>query len=98
MARGNQRDEARAKNLKKKQAEMKGAGREGTPLQRNEDDKAKLAAKIAMKAERAKADDEKAAATSSIAAQGKRREKKKEAAGLDDLLSAGLDTGKKKKK
>jgi len=97
MARGNQRDEARAKNLKKQQAAMKGGSREGDPLSRNEDDKAKLQEKIAKKAEMKKEAEAKAEMDASKGISAKRKEKKKEVAGLDDLLSAGISGGKKKK-
>jgi len=97
MARGNQRDDARAKNLKKKMAEQKGNQREGDPLSRNADDKAALANKVAMKAERLAAQQAKADEDEKRASAAKRKAKKKDDAGLDDLLSAGLTGGKKKK-
>ncbi|GMI53123.1 hypothetical protein ScalyP_jg5752 [Parmales sp. scaly parma] len=97
MARGNQRDQAREKNLKKLAAANGGDGREGTKLQRDEADKAALALKVIAKSEKAKLDAEKAAlAEGNEVVKPKKKEKKVEA-GLDDLLSAGL-TGKKKKK
>jgi len=50
MARGNQRDTARAKNLKKQAEANKGRADDGlTPQQRNERDKAAMEAKRAAK-------------------------------------------------
>ena len=50
MTRGNQRDQARAKNLKKQAEASKGRKDDGlTPQQRNERDKAAMAAKKAAK-------------------------------------------------
>ena len=50
MARGNQRDLARAKNLKKQAEANKGRAEDGlTPQQRNERDKAAMEAKKAAK-------------------------------------------------
>jgi hypothetical protein len=52
MARGNQRELARAKNLKKQQGSGKGRSDDGlTPAQRNERDAKALAEKKAKKAE-----------------------------------------------
>jgi len=72
---------------------------EGRPEQRNLNDSAALAVKVAKKAEMKKAQDEEDAAKA--AASGpvvRKKTKKKEPAGLDDLLSAGLSSGKGKKK
>ena len=93
MARGNQREISREKNLKKLQAANKGGGREGTKLQRDAEDKAKLEAKVKAKAEAKKLAEQEAANK----AKGpiKPKKKKKEEAGLDDLLNAGLSGAKK---
>mmetsp|Transcript_25713 Transcript_25713/g.55324 ORF Transcript_25713/g.55324 Transcript_25713/m.55324 type:complete len:99 (-) Transcript_25713:235-531(-) len=98
MARGNQREVDQAK----KQARLLkqgGKSKEGRPEQRNLNDSAALAVKVAKKAEMKKAQDEEDAAKA--AASGpvvRKKTKKKEPAGLDDLLSAGLSSGKGKKK
>ncbi len=54
MTRGNQRDQARAKNLKKEQEKSKGRAEDNlTPQQRRERDGAALAEKAKRKAEAA---------------------------------------------
>ena len=95
MARGNQREQAREKAQKKLTAGSKGSGREGTKLQRDEEDKAKLEAKVKAKAE-AKKIAELEAAKEETKQVVKPKKKKKEVLDLDDLLSAGL-SGKQTK-
>lgn len=99
MSRGNQREVDRAKR-QAKELKKKGSTREGTPLQRNEDDAAKLQAKIAAKA--AKEAQEQAAGTSNASGVAPvvvpKKVLKKETAALDDLLSAGLGKATKAKK
>lgn len=56
MSRGDKRDRDRAKRQAKDAAKGKGAQREGTPLQRNEGDKAALEAKLAAKAAKKEAE------------------------------------------
>mmetsp|Transcript_50512 Transcript_50512/g.107609 ORF Transcript_50512/g.107609 Transcript_50512/m.107609 type:complete len:96 (-) Transcript_50512:786-1073(-) len=94
MARGNQREQAREKNLKKLQAKSGGDQRAGTIHDRNASDKNALEAKVAAK----KAAKEAEAAAGPAPKVVKPKGKKKEAAGLDDLLSAGLSGAKKKGK
>jgi hypothetical protein len=105
MARGNQRDESRAKSDKKRAADLKSQGSTGNPLARNEADKIALDAKKARKLEEARIAAEQevyekeriAAGGVAAAAPVKPKVKKVMSSGLDDLLSAGL-TGNKKKK
>ena len=94
MTRGDQRERDRAKRQAKEASKNKGGGREGTPLIRNENDKAALEAKIAAK--KAQKAAEGSAGTSTKAADGRKKEVTKDA-NLDDLLSAGLTKGKKSK-
>ena len=71
---------------------------EGRPEQRNASDAAALAAKVAKKAEmkqKQEADAAKAAQNKPVV---RKKTNKKEADNLDDLLSAGLSSGKGKKK
>ena len=92
MSRGDQRDRDRAKRQAKEAAKNKGIQREGTPQQRNADDKAallaKLEAKKAKQLSESKDQDNKKPVV--------RKKVKKETESLDDLLSAGLAAGKKK--
>ena len=92
MSRGDQRDRDRAKRQAKEAAKNKVNQREGTPQQRNADDKAALLAKVeAKKAKQiseSKDEDNKKPVV--------RKKVKKETESLDDLLSAGLAAGKKK--
>ena len=81
----------------------KGEKKEGDKLQRNAADKDALAQKIARKAEQKAAAEEAEAASMANGVVTKPKKKKKDtAAGLDDLLSAGLagvgSKGKKGKK
>jgi len=92
MARGNQREIAREKNLKKQAAKSGGSQREGSVHDRNSSDKDALLAKVAAK----KAAKEAAEAAGPAQQVVKPKKKKKEAEGLDDLLSAGLSGNKKK--
>ena len=94
MARGNQREISREKNLKKQQVANKGGAREGTKLQRDEEDKAKLEAKVKAKAEAKKLAEQEAANKPKGPIKPKKK-KKKEEAGLEDLLNAGLSGAKK---
>jgi hypothetical protein len=96
MSRGNQRDTDRQKRQAKLQKMSNGNQREGTPASRNEDDKAKLLAKL--EAKKAKAQDDANAATQSTKKTVVRKKVAKQADNLDDLLNAGLSGGKKKKK
>jgi hypothetical protein len=98
MTRGNQREQDRAKRQQKEASKNKGAGREGTPGQRNDNDKIALLAKLeAKKAEKA-AETERAASGTKPAVVPKKVSKKKEE-NIDDLLGAGLAAkGKKSKK
>mmetsp|Transcript_20340 Transcript_20340/g.38050 ORF Transcript_20340/g.38050 Transcript_20340/m.38050 type:complete len:95 (-) Transcript_20340:1510-1794(-) len=88
MSRGDQRERDRAKRQAKEAAKNKGAQREGTPLQRNQNDAAKLQAKIAAKQAKAAEDASKSASSSSGPVPRKKVAKKTDT--LDDLLSAGL--------
>eukprot|EP00980_Cylindrotheca_fusiformis_P016941 scaffold5157_cov100-Cylindrotheca_fusiformis.AAC.13 len=94
MSRGDQRERDRAKRQAKEAAKAKGKQREGTPQQRNLNDKeallAKLEAKKAKHADGQNGHDSKAAVT--------RKNRPKPTNDLDDLLSAGLKGGKTKKK
>ena len=92
MSRGNQREVDRAKR-QAKEAKKNNSNREGTPLQRNQDDAAKLQAKVAAKKAAA---DAKANAGSEKAPVVRKKVPKKQDMGLDDLLNAGLAKGKKK--
>jgi len=92
MARGNQREISREKNLKKLAAKSGGSQREGSVHDRNSSDKDALLAKVAAK----KAAKEAAEAAGPAQQVVKPKKKKKEAEGLDDLLSAGLSGNKKK--
>lgn len=99
MARGNQREISREKNLKKLQAANKGGNRAGSKLQRDEEDKAKLEAKVAAKAAKKKEEEEEAKRNEGrVVVKPKKINKKKEASGFDDLLNAGLGGNKKKGK
>mmetsp|Transcript_49270 Transcript_49270/g.73481 ORF Transcript_49270/g.73481 Transcript_49270/m.73481 type:complete len:100 (-) Transcript_49270:842-1141(-) len=98
MSRGDQRERDRAKRQAKLAKEGKNNQREGTPLQRNADDKAALAAKVAAK--KAKKEAEEAAAAGAKSGSGPVKPKKagkKKDDGLD-LLDAGLAVKKKGKK
>lgn len=98
MSRGDQRERDRAKRqLKDAQRNNATNQRDGTPQQRNDDDKLKLQAKVAAK--KAKQEAEAAAAAAGTKAPVVRKKvSKKPAENLDDLLSAGLSKGKKSKK
>lgn len=92
MSRGDQRERDRAKR-EAKDAAGKQVQREGTPAQRNADDKAKLLAKLeAKKAKESAA----AAATEKVPVLRKKVTKNND--NLDDLLNSGLARGKGKKK
>ena len=95
MARGNQRDHDRAKRQAKDAAKNKGTTREGTPLQRNDADKAALEAKIAAKKAQKAAAEAQSGDTKAPVVRKKVPTKKDDS--LDDLLNAGLSKGKKKK-
>ena len=91
MARGNQREQAREKNLKKHAAKNQGDQPGGHVHDRNSSDKAALEAKVAAK----KAAKEAEAAAGPAQVVVKPKKKKEEASGLDDLLNAGLSGNKK---
>jgi len=95
MARGNQRDAAREKNQKKLAQKQRSQGKDGRPEQRNANDSAALAAKIAQKQALKKEQEQTQTteATKKIVTK-----KKKVAKTMDtlDLLDAGLGGGKKK--
>ena len=88
MTRGDQRERDRAKRQAKEAAKNKGNSREGTPLQRNMEDAAKLQAKIAAK--QAKQSDQDQQQGNAIAPVQPKKIAKKVDNSLDDLLSAGL--------
>mmetsp|Transcript_26698 Transcript_26698/g.75757 ORF Transcript_26698/g.75757 Transcript_26698/m.75757 type:complete len:95 (-) Transcript_26698:217-501(-) len=94
MTRGDQRERDRAKRQAKEAAKSKGAGREGTPLLRNENDKAALEAKVAAKKAQKAAEAE--SGTPTAAPVVRKKVPKKE--DLNDLLSAGLTKVAKSKK
>lgn len=94
MTRGDQRDRDRAKRQAKEASKNKGNAREGTPLQRNEDDASKLAAKVAAK--QAKMAELAATGGTSTAAPVAKKKVDKKSDNLEDLLSAGLSTKGKK--
>lgn len=94
MSRGDQRERDRAKR-QAKDAAKKTNQREGTPAQRNQDDKAKLLAKVEAKKAKQEAD---AQAEQNKAKVIKKKKVQKQEDSLSDLLSAGLNVGKKKKK
>jgi hypothetical protein len=87
MTRGDQRDRDRQKRQAKEAGKNKGSGREGTPMQRNADDAAKLQAKLAAKAAK-KADEDNGNSGKVPVARPKVAKKTDD---LDDLLAAGLD-------
>lgn len=93
MSRGNQREVDRQKR-QAKDAKKNTPKLEGTPMQRNEGDAAKLQAKIAAK--RAAEEAAKANADNAVPAPVVRKKvPKKQDVGLDDLLNAGLAKAKK---
>mmetsp|Transcript_6577 Transcript_6577/g.18809 ORF Transcript_6577/g.18809 Transcript_6577/m.18809 type:complete len:97 (+) Transcript_6577:19-309(+) len=93
MTRGDQRERDRAKRQAKEAAKNKGHGREGTPLQRNQDDKAALEAKIAAKkAAKAKEAEQSGGTAAPVV---RKKVPKKQDVALDDLLNAGLAKAKK---
>jgi len=95
MSRGNQRERDRQKNQAKLAAKSKGDQREGTPSQRNANDKDALLAKIeAKKAAKAASADAQKNTKAPVA----RKKVAKKDDSLDDLLNAGLTKGKKGKK
>jgi len=94
MSRGDQRERDRAKRQAKEAAKNKSTQREGTPLQRNDNDKAALQAKIEAKKARQEAE---AVAASSTKAPVARKKVAKKEDNLDDLLNAGLSKKKGKK-
>jgi hypothetical protein len=94
MSRGDQRERDRQKRQAKEAAKNKGSAREGTPLQRNADDAAKLQAKIAAKAAKTTDEGDKGAAGAPVV----RKKVAKKSDTLDDLLSAGLTGTKKTRK
>lgn len=93
MTRGDQRERDRAKRQAKEASKNKGTQREGTPLQRNDADKAALEAKIAAKKALKAAEAANTAATKDPVVRKKVPKKNDE--NLDALLSAGLATVKK---
>lgn len=95
MTRGDQRQRDRAKRQAKEASKNKGNGREGKPLQRNEDDKAALQAKIAAKKAQKAAENN---AEPTKAPVVRKRVPKKNDENFDDLLNAGLSNGKKSRK
>jgi len=94
MTRGDQRDRDRAKRQAKEASKNRGSQREGTPLQRNDADKAALEAKIAAK--KAQKTAEAANGNSAKAPMGRTKVPKKQD-NPDDLLNAGLTVKKGKK-
>lgn len=94
MSRGDQRDRDRAKRQAKDAAKNKVNQREGTPQQRNADDKAALLAKLEAKKAKQLSESKDQVEKKTVV----RKKVKKETESLDDLLSAGLTAGKKKKK
>ncbi|KAL7458058.1 hypothetical protein ACHAWC_009548 [Mediolabrus comicus] len=97
MARGDQRDRDRAKKQARLEKDKKNQAKEGNPEQRNANDSAALAAKVAKKAEmKKKQEEEEQRKALNKPVVVKSKAKKKEADNLDDLLSAGLSKGKKK--
>jgi len=94
MSRGDQRDRDRAKRQAKDAAKNKANQREGTPQQRNADDKAALLAKLEAKKAKQLSESKDQVEKKTVV----RKKVKKETESLDDLLSAGLTAGKKKKK
>ena len=93
MSRGDQRERDRAKRQAKEAKKSGGNTREGTPSQRNSDDKNALLAKIEAKKAKAAADAQNQASTKAPVA---RKKVPKKDDNLDDLLNAGLKKGKKK--
>jgi len=93
MSRGDQRDRDRAKRQAKDAAKNKVKQREGTPQQRNADDKAALLAKLEAKKAKQLSESKDQVEKKPVV----RKKVKKETESLDDLLSAGLTAGKKKK-
>jgi hypothetical protein len=97
MSRGDQRDRDRQKRQAKEAAKnANGSAREGTPLQRNENDAAKLQAKIAAKQAQKSEQDANAGNTTNAPVPRKKVAKKSD--NLDDLLHAGLASGRKTRK
>ncbi|CAJ1968641.1 unnamed protein product [Cylindrotheca closterium] len=94
MSRGDQRDRDRQKRQAREASKNNVTQREGTPQQRNADDKAALLAKL--EAKKAKQLAEPLDQNANIPVPRKKGKKQSET--LDDLLSAGLAVGKKKKK
>jgi hypothetical protein len=96
MTRGDQRDRDRTKRQAKEAAKNKTTGRDGTPAQRNQDDKVALLAKLQAKkaAKEAGGTEPVAAGKAPVKPKGK----PKQTGALDDLLSAGLSTGKRTRK
>jgi hypothetical protein len=99
MTRGDQRERDRAKAQAKQAAKQKSAAKGGDPLKRNESDAAALQAKVAAK--RA-AKEEQAAASADASNAGKvpaprKKQPVKKDTTTEDLLSAGLTAGKKKR-
>ena len=96
MSRGNQREVDRQKRQAKEASKNK-ATREGTPLQRNENDALKLQAKVAAK-QAQKTDQQDGGNTTTKAPVPRKKVPAKKSDNLDDLLNAGLTTGKKTRK
>lgn len=90
MSRGDQRERDRAKRQAKEASKTKGKEREGTPQQRNQDDKEALLAKLEAKKAKKVSGDSKQPAV--------KKKENKQTSHLDDLLTAGLSRGQKKKK
>ncbi|KAL7437089.1 hypothetical protein ACHAXH_008793 [Discostella pseudostelligera] len=95
MTRGDQRDRDRAKKQAKLQKETRSQGKEGRPEQRNLNDSAALAAKVAKKAEMKQKQEEEALRASSTTPVVRKKVTTKKEEDLDALLSVGLP-GKKK--
>mmetsp|Transcript_86974 Transcript_86974/g.130400 ORF Transcript_86974/g.130400 Transcript_86974/m.130400 type:complete len:99 (-) Transcript_86974:314-610(-) len=98
MTRGDQRERDRAKRQAKEAAKGKGATREGTPAQRNQDDKQALLAKLEAKKAAKEAAAGQPAGKEPVKPKSAASKKPKQTNAFDDLLSAGLSKGKKTRK
>lgn len=102
MTRGDQRERDRAKRQTKEASKNKTNGREGTPSERNMDDKfalqAKVAAKKAAKEAEVSAGVDPVTTGTTKAAPVSRKKVAKKTEILDDLLDAGLTKAKKTRK
>ncbi|CAB9501484.1 expressed unknown protein [Seminavis robusta] len=92
MSRGDKRDRDRAKTQARLAQKSKANAREGRPEDRNANDAAALQAKVAAKKAAKDAEAGNAPSKGPVA----RKAKNKKQQDLDDLLNAGLTTGKKK--